>query len=435
MISNTVLASGVRSSDANPVKAIRVAICLRCCMHYRVPAFRQLNAHPALSPHVFYGRSIPGTKLANAKNIDGFAHRQLPTLIGWIRSGRRSTPLVFFPSLFWALLRYRPDVLVTSGGGNAVNNVVIYWYAWMFAKPVVWWTLGRLPGRRHTDANRLYGVVAERMERSAGALLGYSSLALGYFRRMGYLRKRSFRAVNSVDTRAIFCRRGPDLLKAVTVKREHSIIARTVVLFAGALTSGKRVDRLINAVARLTCDPAEVQLMIVGDGAERGRLEGLVRDLSLERLVIFVGQVVDGVGAYFEASDLFVLPGLGGLAISEALAHGLPVICTRADGCEVDLVRDGHTGYRILAVDEEVLQKELVQRIGALAANPTLRAAMSSAASELMQSEQSFDNYVADVAEAIEYAHASSGRSLRRRLLRIGGAALGRRGARASKRP
>ena len=37
-------------------------------------------------------------------------------------------------------------------------------------------------------------------------------------------------------------------------------------------------------------------------------------------------------------SNIFVLPGTGGLAINEAMAYGLPVICSEADGTEKDLV-------------------------------------------------------------------------------------------------
>jgi glycosyltransferase involved in cell wall biosynthesis len=39
-----------------------------------------------------------------------------------------------------------------------------------------------------------------------------------------------------------------------------------------------------------------------------------------------------------EQADVFVLPGSGGLAVQEAMAHGLPVIVAAGDGTQVDLV-------------------------------------------------------------------------------------------------
>ncbi len=42
---------------------------------------------------------------------------------------------------------------------------------------------------------------------------------------------------------------------------------------------------------------------------------------------------------YFQAADLFVLPGTGGLAVQQAMSFGLPVIVAEGDGTQIDLVR------------------------------------------------------------------------------------------------
>jgi glycosyltransferase involved in cell wall biosynthesis len=42
---------------------------------------------------------------------------------------------------------------------------------------------------------------------------------------------------------------------------------------------------------------------------------------------------------FFTGADLFVLPGTGGLAVQQAMAHGLPVIVAQGDGTQEDLVR------------------------------------------------------------------------------------------------
>ena len=55
------------------------------------------------------------------------------------------------------------------------------------------------------------------------------------------------------------------------------------------------------------------------------------------------------------------MPGLGGLAISEAMAYGLPVICSIGDGCEVDLV-DQTNGFR----DPKLNEKSLCQYLEVL---------------------------------------------------------------------
>ncbi len=57
---------------------------------------------------------------------------------------------------------------------------------------------------------------------------------------------------------------------------------------------------------------------------------------------------------YFARADLFVLPGTGGLAVQQAMAHALPVIVARGDGTQDDLVRDGN-GWQIPADDYAAL--------------------------------------------------------------------------------
>jgi glycosyltransferase involved in cell wall biosynthesis len=56
----------------------------------------------------------------------------------------------------------------------------------------------------------------------------------------------------------------------------------------------------------------------------------------------------------FQAADLFVLPGTGGLAVQEAMGHALPVIVAEGDGTQDELVRAGN-GWKIPANDLEKL--------------------------------------------------------------------------------
>ena len=61
---------------------------------------------------------------------------------------------------------------------------------------------------------------------------------------------------------------------------------------------------------------------------------------------------------YFAEADLFVLPGTGGLAVQEAMSHGLPVIVAKGDGTQDDLVRP-ENGWQIPPGDESALVSTL----------------------------------------------------------------------------
>jgi N-acetyl-alpha-D-glucosaminyl L-malate synthase BshA len=88
------------------------------------------------------------------------------------------------------------------------------------------------------------------------------------------------------------------------------------------------------------------KLLMVGDGPERNAAERLVRELNLEKDVLFLGKVKQTYDI-LPCSDLFILPSDSesfGLSALEALASGVPVISTRAGGVpEVQI--EGKTGF------------------------------------------------------------------------------------------
>jgi glycosyltransferase involved in cell wall biosynthesis len=59
---------------------------------------------------------------------------------------------------------------------------------------------------------------------------------------------------------------------------------------------------------------------------------------------------------------VFVLPGTGGLAIQQALAHGLPIIVAEGDGSQEDMV-SATNGWRVPPGDEAALRATLVEAL------------------------------------------------------------------------
>jgi len=87
------------------------------------------------------------------------------------------------------------------------------------------------------------------------------------------------------------------------------------------------------------------RLVIVGDGPERGDLEQVARQVYPSAQFIGAKHGAE-LKPYFAGADLFVLPGTGGLAVQEAMSHGLPVIVAKGDGTQDDLVRPGN-GWQV----------------------------------------------------------------------------------------
>ena len=68
----------------------------------------------------------------------------------------------------------------------------------------------------------------------------------------------------------------------------------------------------------------------------------------------------------FATADLFVLPGTGGLAVQQAMAHALPVMVGEADGTQAELVRK-ENGWLLHSVTVESLSMHLADALSDVA--------------------------------------------------------------------
>jgi len=146
---------------------------------------------------------------------------------------------------------------------------------------------------------------------------------------------------NSPDTTA--------LLEAYEILKETENITKNgrKIIHIGRLVPWKKTDLLIRAVSVLIKDIPDINLVIVGDGPQRKELENLAKELGVAANVQFAGAVYKPLelGKYLMEADVYVLAGMGGLSINEAMAFGKPVICSVCDGTEKDLVLDSINGY------------------------------------------------------------------------------------------
>jgi len=96
---------------------------------------------------------------------------------------------------------------------------------------------------------------------------------------------------------------------------------------------------------------------IVGDGPERENLVQLAASIypEAEFLGAIYGPELDTL---FDAADIFILPGTGGLAIQQAMAHALPIIVAEGDGTQGDLVQP-ENGWCIPSDDLDTLKETL----------------------------------------------------------------------------
>ena len=123
-----------------------------------------------------------------------------------------------------------------------------------------------------------------------------------------------------------------------------------MLVFIGRLTPAKKLDLLIKAVHVLNKEVKKFNLLIIGDGSERNRLEQLCNDLLQKGSYFFYGSCYNEyeIGTLLAYSDLCVSPGNVGLTAIHSLSFGTPVCSHDNFGNQMpehEVIEPGETGF------------------------------------------------------------------------------------------
>lgn len=205
--------------------------------------------------------------------------------------------------------------------------------------------------------------------RVAGTL-NYSTAAYDVLPSYGVKREQIHVTYNSTDTEALWREKAAVLAAPALLPPSERRL-----LHIGRLVKWKRVDLLIEAFARTLTQYPDAELVIVGNGPELDNLKKQAASLGLplrskeengvdgRGCVRFIGAVYDPkeLGAYMNEATVYVLAGMGGLSINDAMTYALPVVCSVCDSTERDLVTDGRNGLFFRDGDADSLTEKILQ--------------------------------------------------------------------------
>ncbi len=178
------------------------------------------------------------------------------------------------------------------------------------------------------------------------------------------------------------------------------------VVSVSRLVPRKGMDTLVRAAAILAAEGRDLQVVIAGDGRDRGRLERLANRVGAPvRLLGRLGD--DDITALVGCADVFAMlcrtrwRGLEqegfGIVFLEAAAAGVPQVAGRSGGAH-EAVTDGETGI----VLDPATPKAAATAIGTLLHDRELRARMGAAARHRAVTAFSYDLLAGQLRLAIE---------------------------------
>lgn len=330
-------------SKQNPAPPIRIAIIQRVCKAYRIGLFQRLMALDGCTLRIFYGDDDPSPqneKIRSNGDLSDIDTLKLPTK--FYRLGTRT--LIHQQGLFNALDDFQPDVIICEAESHFLANLKVIVYR--RKRPhvgLIQWTLGGLPGvplKPHSLKSRFKSHIQKHFD----GFTTYSSFAADTLKKLGHSAEKIFIAPNVSDTQHHLKTAETITLSRSEARSHLNLPDRFTVIYAGNLAANKRLDQLLIAAKML--DPKRYNFVLLGKDGLIDKLQDYAREHQLDN-VYFPGHITGDLPLYYRAADALILPGRGGMVISEAMAYARPVIVWQADGTEYDLVRHLQTGLRL----------------------------------------------------------------------------------------
>lgn len=337
----------------------------------QVEFFDALGRSDAVELEVRFMRATSrGRRLQDERPV-GFAYRVM-----WgVLADRFSDAFRLHPRAIWEVATKRCDWFVLSGKYNSPTFLVCMLILWLRRRRrAIWceppWPEDYRPAWATRSSVRSPLVrwarrwILRALVRMATRVVCIGNNAVEGFERYG-LNGSKAGVFPYVCELGSFER--PDPAVVERVRREHQLQGKTVFLFSGKLIVRKGVDVLLEAFGRLAEQRPEVELVLLGEGPERKRLESSIGNDWAGR-VHFVGhRPAEELPGWFGVADVFVFPSrYDGWAtvINEACAARLPVITTEGVGAARLLVEHDRSGY-VVARDDPCALHETMERLAA----------------------------------------------------------------------
>lgn len=331
----------------------------RSFLDYRIPVFQALNTMLDGRFHIIYSADyVPNRVHDKAKQALG------DHAIG-MRGEKRIGPnefagfansavrIVYQPGLISEITKTKPDVLIGDGFFQWTSFALLY--KLIKKIPLV------LCYERtfHTERNAQWVRTAYRrfVLNFVDAMSCNGQLSSEYTQRLGMPTSRITTGHMVADTENLKQQIASVLASKCERLRKMWGDKNLVFLAVGKLIKRKGLKQLLLGWAllqeKMRSNPA---LVIIGTGPEENALRNLAKEKNLKS-VYFPGSIdYDDIAQYYAAADVFVMPTLEdnwSLVVPEAMVCGLPVLCSKYNGCYPELVRSGENGWVFDPLNEQ----------------------------------------------------------------------------------
>ncbi len=323
---------------------VRCAVLPPVAVPYREPLFSRLGQSPALTLRVIYqSEGQPGWD----QPAGWFSHEHAYDAVALgsrqrARLGR--TPVVVPRALGRALSAFHSEVVVSWEYGPTTLRAL----AWCLRRGRSLVIFSELPPPADAELPAVQLLLHRLLVRRAAGFVAASNAA-----------RRRVLALGAAPQAVEVSLQSADLEPFAAAARSAPPEGPLRLLYVGRLVEDKNLRRLVRALAGLR--PGEAELVACGTGPLEAELRSLAAELGVT--LDLQGYVAPAdLPARFSSCHALVLPSLYepfGVAVREAAAAGLPVVCSRDAGAAGDFAVAGRNALLVDPRSERSLAEAL----------------------------------------------------------------------------
>ncbi|MHB9004415.1 MAG: glycosyltransferase [Coriobacteriia bacterium] len=353
---------------------MRLAILTNILAPYRVPLLNRVASVEGVEIKMFLTAEREPERLWDWFDDIEFEY-EIDHGVSW--RGRQGFIRHFNPGVVRSIQSWKPDV-VMAGGTLTIAALGLIAARWS-GSPFVWW----MDATAESDAAMSYGWLKmgkRQLTQAATAFVASSTLTAAYLEELGAKESTIHECLLGVDPEPFAA-----AVDAFAGSRDEIAaemgIRGSVVLYVGQLEPYKGVDLLLDACFFLDAKEP-LTILLVGQGSQEDLLRQKAAGRGLHN-VVFAGFVQPReLPKMYAIADVFCLMSRYepfGVVVAEAVAAGLPVVCSRHAGASGDLVRDGENGFVVSPEDSA----QVADCIGVIISDPQTRERMREASKEV----------------------------------------------------
>ncbi|MDM1412154.1 glycosyltransferase family 4 protein [Myroides odoratimimus] len=311
---------------------MKVAVVFPYYAHYRSSIVKELAANENIDYYFLGGNNTPA-QFANMKVLDMEKFNFIETKNTWF--------LKYFsvqPKLLSEIKRGEFDAVIIFADWKYLSTWIVLFYLRLRKKRAIFWshgfrafkiTLNNLIKKKYF---RLFdsGLVFDNRAKDILDNLGFQNIEVVY---------------NSLDFD-----KQDEIYNNLKSKVDFAKAKeQPYVVFTGRLTVSKNLELILKAIHHLKVNDVIINLVLIGDGENRNKLQEVARDLDILNQVEFLGSCYDEniIANAISSACVSVIPSAVGLSAIHALTYGCPVITDKnfiRHGPEVQSIVENYSG-------------------------------------------------------------------------------------------